>query len=54
MKSIIGRNCDPHLSGVCHEALAPEGGLLEEPGQGARMIQVEVGDQQQVDLHDGT
>jgi hypothetical protein len=43
-----------HLSGVCHEALAPEGGLLEEPGQGARMVQVEVGDQQQVDLHDRT
>ncbi len=43
----------PHLSGVGHEALAPEGGLLEEPGQGARMVQVEVGDQQQVDLDDG-
>jgi hypothetical protein len=41
----------PHLSGVGHEALAPEGGLLEEPGQGARMVQVEMGDQQQVDLH---
>ncbi len=42
----------PDLSGVGHEALAPEGGLLEEPGQGARMVQMEVGDQQQVDLHD--
>jgi hypothetical protein len=44
----------PHLSGVGHEALAPEGGLLEEPGQGARMVQMEVRDQQQIDLHDRT
>jgi len=44
----------PHLSGVGHEALAPEGGLLEEPGKGARMVQVKVGDQQQIDLDNGT
>ena len=33
-----------------HEALAPEGGLLEEPGQRASMVQMEVGDQQQINL----
>ena len=38
------------LGGVGHEALAAERGLLQEPGQGAGVVQVEVGDQQQVDL----
>ena len=35
-----------------HEAFAPECCLLKEPGQGTRMIQMEVGDQQQVNLRE--
>ena len=38
------------LCGVGHEAFAAEGGFLEEPGQGAGVVQVEVRDEQEVDL----
>ena len=38
------------LGGVGHEALAAEGRLLQEPRQCPGVVQVEVGDQQQVDL----
>ena len=36
-----------------HEAFAPEGCLLQEPGQGPGVVQVEVGDQEQVNLKEG-
>ena len=38
------------LGGVGHEALAAEGGFLEEPGQGAGVVQVEVRDEQKINL----
>ena len=38
------------FGGVGHEAFAAEGGFLEEPGQGAGVVQVEVRDEQEVDL----
>ena len=38
------------LGGVGHKALAAEGGFLEEPGQGAGVVQVEVRDEQKINL----
>ena len=38
------------LARVGHVALPPEGGLLEEPGQRSRVVQMEVGDQEEVNL----
>ena len=38
------------FGGVGHEAFAAEGGFLEEPGQGAGVVQVEVRDEKEVDL----
>mgnify|MGYP001292100410 CR=1 FL=1 len=38
------------LGGVRHEAAAAEGRLLEEPGEGAGVVEVEVRHEQQVEL----
>ena len=38
------------LGRVCHVALALEGGLLKEPGQGSSVVKVEVRDQQKINL----